>query len=474
MNVVRGRAFAPNATGEIMLGWRAADNLNKTVGDSIDVDGNRYTVVGLFSVKQAFADSGSMLPLTTLQAHERKPGDVTLAFVRLAPGANSAAQRDAIRQQIQHDNPVLTTVRLETDFGRVDRNLQLISAVDTGATILALAIGAIIVMNTMLLSFFERTREFGVLRAVGWTRLRVVALVVGEALLISVFGAAVGVGLGVRRRRAPSSGFRRSPACCIPSTDRACSSRRCGSPPASGSSAPSTRASGRQCSGRWRRCVVSDPIIVLRDVHKGFDHDVVKALDGLDLEVRPGEFIAITGRSGAGKSTLLHLLAALDTPDRGTIEVLGHDLAHLHRADHYRRNEVGSRVPAPQPAGATRRPPQRGDADVRDPSATTRPPRARDGTAGRRRPRGEGAPAPSRAVRRRTPAGRDRQGSGQRARVLLADEPTGSLDTAAVQNILELFHRLHGEREITIVMVTHDPVVANTADLASSRYATVA
>ena len=49
-------------------------------------------------------------------------------------------------------------------------------------------------------------------------------------------------------------------------------------------------------------------------------------------------------------------------------------------------------------------------------------------------------------------------------RVLLADEPTGSLDTAAVQNILELFHRLRGEREITIVMVTHDPVVANTAD----------
>lgn len=202
VNVVRGRAFAPNATGEIMLGWRAADNLNKTVGDSIDVDGNRYTVVGLFSVKQAFADSGSMLPLTTLQAHERKPGDVTLAFVRLAPGANSAAQRDAIRQQIQHDNPVLTTVRLETDFGRVDRNLQLISAVDTGATILALAIGAIIVMNTMLLSFFERTREFGVLRAVGWTRLRVVALVVGEALLISVFGAAVGVGLAYATTRA--------------------------------------------------------------------------------------------------------------------------------------------------------------------------------------------------------------------------------------------------------------------------------
>jgi putative ABC transport system permease protein len=195
VRVVRGRAFAPNAEGEIMLGWRAADSLGKTVGDSIDVDGNHYRIVGLYSVNQAFADSGSMLPLTTLQAHERKPGIVTLAFVRLDPASRTPARREAIRSRIQHDNPTLTTVRLATEFGRVDRNLQLITALDRAATILAVVIGAIIVMYPMLLSFFERTREFGVLRAVGWARLRVVGLVVGEALLISLFGAAVGVAL---------------------------------------------------------------------------------------------------------------------------------------------------------------------------------------------------------------------------------------------------------------------------------------
>lgn len=202
VRVVRGRAFTANAKGEIMLGWRAADSLGKNVGDSITVDGNTYKVVGLFSVGQVFGDTGSMLPLTTLQAHERKPGIVTLAFVRLAPGSKGAAARQAIRQRIQRDNPTLTTVRLATEFGRVDRSLQLITALDKAATILAVVIGAIIVMNTMLLSFFERTREFGVLRAVGWARLRVVGMVMGEALLISIIGAAVGVGLAFGATRA--------------------------------------------------------------------------------------------------------------------------------------------------------------------------------------------------------------------------------------------------------------------------------
>jgi putative ABC transport system permease protein len=202
VRIVRGRPFAAHANGEIMLGWRAADSLGKNVGDSITVDGNPYRVVGLFSVGQVFGDSGSMLPLTTLQAHERKPGVVTLAFVRLAPGSNGAAAREAIRQRIQRDNPTLTTVRLATEFGRVDRSLQLITALDRAATILAVVIGAIIVMNTMLLSFFERTREFGVLRAVGWARLRVVGMVMGEAMLISIIGAAVGVGLEYAATRA--------------------------------------------------------------------------------------------------------------------------------------------------------------------------------------------------------------------------------------------------------------------------------
>ena len=192
VKVVEGRAYAPGSTNEIMLGYRAAADLGKHVGDSITIEDSTYTVTGIFSTGQVFGDTASMLPLTTLQAEERKPGSVTLLFVRIKPGADI----DKVRQQIEADLPQLATVRTQSDFGRVDRNLVLINAANLGGSLLALTIGAVGVMNTTLLSFFERTREFGVLRAIGWSRLRVVALVVGEAAMVCLLGAMTGVLLG--------------------------------------------------------------------------------------------------------------------------------------------------------------------------------------------------------------------------------------------------------------------------------------
>jgi putative ABC transport system permease protein len=111
--------------------------------------------------------------------------------VQAAPDADV----DALRLGIERDNPELVTVRTAEEFGRADRNLQLITAADRGATIVVLSVGALIVANAMMLSFLERTREFGVLRAIGWSRARVMTLVVSEAMLISLIGAALGVGL---------------------------------------------------------------------------------------------------------------------------------------------------------------------------------------------------------------------------------------------------------------------------------------
>jgi putative ABC transport system permease protein len=194
VQVVDGEPYSADAKDEIMLGYRAARDLNKGVGDTLTVEDQQqeFRVVGIFSTGQVFGDSASMLPLLTVQALERKPGIVTLAFVKVKPGVDI----DAARAQIDKDNPHLATVRTESEFGRIDRNLKLISAANVGASILALAIGAIGVMNTTVMSVFQRTREFGVLRAVGWSRLRVLSMVMSEALLIALAGAAVGLAAG--------------------------------------------------------------------------------------------------------------------------------------------------------------------------------------------------------------------------------------------------------------------------------------
>jgi putative ABC transport system permease protein len=161
------------------------------VGDSIDIEGGPKTVVGIYRTGQAFGDAGAMFPLVYLQAQQRRAGTVTLAFVRAAPGQDI----EALRKVIERDNPALATVRFVSEFGRVDRTLDYLDAAGTGALVLALVIGTVIVMNTMLLSFVERTREFGVLRAVGGSRRRLWALIVGEAVLLSLGGAALGVAL---------------------------------------------------------------------------------------------------------------------------------------------------------------------------------------------------------------------------------------------------------------------------------------
>jgi putative ABC transport system ATP-binding protein len=201
-----------------------------------------------------------------------------------------------------------------------------------------------------------------------------------------------------------------------------------------------------------------------RDVHKTFDRGLVHALDGLTLEVATGEYVAITGPSGCGKSTFLHLLAALDRPDDGELRVAGIDLGALHDANRYRREEIGlvfqlhNLLPhlsalqnveiAMFGTGVHRR-------DRRDRAQHLLAAVELEGRQGRR------PPALSGGERQRVAIAR---ALANHPRVLLADEPTGSLDSAAVQNVLALFARLRTEEQLTIIVVTHDPTVAAAAD----------
>jgi len=210
--------------------------------------------------------------------------------------------------------------------------------------------------------------------------------------------------------------------------------------------------------------VVRPSLIEVRDVEKVYDDGMIRALSGVDLTVGSGEFVAITGPSGCGKSTLLHLLAALDRPTAGTIRVDGYDLNHLRRNNLFRREEIGlvfqlhNLLPRLSVLGnvqiamaGSRRPHAErsvyakrllGDVDLDD-LADRRPPQLSGGERQR--------VAIARALANDPP-------------ILLADEPTGSLDSSSVEVVLGLFQRLRDERGVTIVLVTHDNVVAGVAD----------
>jgi len=196
-------------------------------------------------------------------------------------------------------------------------------------------------------------------------------------------------------------------------------------------------------------------------IYKVADLEVV-ALQGLDLLVEKGEIVAIVGASGSGKSTLLNILGGLDTPSAGRAVVDGHDLGQMGRGERtrYRRRVVGI---VWQQTGRNLLPYLSAVENVELPMIL-------DGARGRRARALELLGLVGLADR----AGHrpERLSGGEQQRVaiavalankpavLLADEPTGELDSATSHDVFGLLRRVNAELTTTIVVVTHDPLVS--------------
>lgn len=207
-----------------------------------------------------------------------------------------------------------------------------------------------------------------------------------------------------------------------------------------------------------------DRIIVVRDLVKTYEGGLIRALNGASLEVAKGEFVAVVGPSGCGKSTLLHLIAALDRPDSGTIEVNGRELPRVQNLSRYRAREVGlvfqlhNLLPTLTAAENVQVP-------MFELGVGTRERRARaerllrlvglEGKEGKRPTELSGGERQRVAVARAL---------ANDPPILLADEPTGSLDSEAGRRLLDLFEELRALRRLTVVLVTHDHTVAARAD----------
>jgi len=191
--LLEGELLSAGSLDDIMLGADAADQLGAGVGDAVDVREHSFRVVGIYRMGATYLDGGAILPIARLWQIERKEGLYTLLYVRAHEGADVEAL--AARIEAKHGD-LATLVGLE-DISEVDQGLQILDAANLGITILAIFIGGIAVMNTMVMAVFERTREFGILRAVGWRTRRILQMVLGESLLLCLIAAAFGSLLAV-------------------------------------------------------------------------------------------------------------------------------------------------------------------------------------------------------------------------------------------------------------------------------------
>jgi len=202
------------------------------------------------------------------------------------------------------------------------------------------------------------------------------------------------------------------------------------------------------------------PLIETRNLTRIYgDGEEIRALDGVDLTIEHGELVTVMGPSGSGKSTLLNMIGALDKPTEGQVLIDGEDLAKIRDKDKFRAQTVGFifqlhnliptltarenvEVPMMGHAGLLARR-KRANELLETVGLGDRTDHLPNQLSGGQRQR----VAVARALANEAP-------------LILADEPTGSLDTEAGHALMELLHELNQSQGTTFIVVTHDPAVA--------------
>ncbi len=178
---------------EALLGDREAKTLKLGPGQRVHVGGRSFRIAGLYHSGNRFVDIGTVLPLSAVQALAQRPGEVTTFAVEVSLGSRPAA----VAQQLERHFPGLAAVSEPGQAVKIDASSRLIVNAGWIFSLIALIVGGIGVTNTMAMSVFERMREIGILRAIGWKTRLVAALIVSEAIGICLLALGLGLLLGL-------------------------------------------------------------------------------------------------------------------------------------------------------------------------------------------------------------------------------------------------------------------------------------
>ena len=202
IKITAGRALTDDDGAKAMLGAKLADSLEKTVGDTVELQGEPFEVVGVYRSFDMFENGAVVIPLAEMQRLSARQGSITAIGVRVDKSgatdpATTEAAVNAVRKAIEDlhgsdSNGVKLSAQTAQDYLQSAVHLQLAEAMAWMVSAVAILIGVISMLNTMFMSVLERTQEIGILRAIGWPPTRVVKMIMGEALFLSLLAAAVG------------------------------------------------------------------------------------------------------------------------------------------------------------------------------------------------------------------------------------------------------------------------------------------
>jgi putative ABC transport system permease protein len=194
VRVLTGRRLQEGDRRAVMLGRILAANLGKQTGDRVQLYGHDFDVIGVFESFSIYENAAIFMLVDELQRQMDRPGEVTGFVVKTDDRLPATIER--VRRDIESLNPEVAATPC-ADFVGSLTHMKIARTTARFTSLFAIVIGAVGVMNTMAMSIFERRGEIAALRAMGWQKKRVVKLLIGESLCLSLVGAAVGVILGI-------------------------------------------------------------------------------------------------------------------------------------------------------------------------------------------------------------------------------------------------------------------------------------
>ena len=205
-------------------------------------------------------------------------------------------------------------------------------------------------------------------------------------------------------------------------------------------------------------------VVEINNLVKSYENGHIKALNGIDLTIKEGEFVSIIGPSGSGKSTLLNMLGALDSPDSGSINVAGYDLVDNKKLNEFRAQKIGfvfqlhNLIPNLSVVENIEIP--MFTSNLSNKKMRLKALTLLD-TVGLKDKASQNPSKLSGGERQRVAIARALANDPS---IILADEPTGSLDSKTSNKILKQLIDLHKNENVTLIIVTHDMGVAKLAD----------
>jgi putative ABC transport system permease protein len=195
LKIVSGRLPNDAAERAVVLGQTAAEVLVKKVGDTLEFENAELSVVGIVDGGAVVENGSVILSLPLLQEISGNQGKINVIDVRVAPGT-SKQELTRLCEQINGLVPEARAV-IAGEHIRDSQAYRMINAMSWSTSLLAVLVGVLGVMNTMLMTVLERTHEICVLLAIGWKRSRIVRMILLESALLGFLGGVVGVLIGV-------------------------------------------------------------------------------------------------------------------------------------------------------------------------------------------------------------------------------------------------------------------------------------